>query len=724
MQSKGVISLGRQLACLGLAVILSSVIWAQEPGQQQGSVPANQQQAEGQPATSSQPVETPRPQRFQLENYTKAKGYFPNPIGPYTSRNVPPPDLSNTPRIEQLLQNGKLMLSIDDAVALALENNLDIAIQRYNRSIADTDILRAKAGSTILGINAGIVQNTPGGTSGGIGGGLVGTGPGGTSAGSAGAGAGFAGLVSTTLGLGPNITSFDPVLSGTLLLDHNRIQCTSPFCGSVQNTGSANFSYLQGFHWGTNLALSFNNSRVTTNSPFTTFSPTLNSNFRFELTQHVLQGLGFAPNTRFIRIAKNDREISDVVFRLQTITTVDQIENMYWDLVFAYENVRVAQESVAFAQKTLSDTQKQVQIGTLAPIEVVRAQSTVATDQQQLTVAANNLELQQLLMKNALSRTLVDPRLADAEVIPISTMQLPTQEPVIPVQDLVNDALTHRPELAEARINLSNQSISNKAIRNALLPSLDLFAYYGGSGIGGAQNPTSTCGNPGAPRTFCTPPGTFQTTSYGATLNNLVDSTAPDKGFGATLTIPIRNRAAQAVQVRSDLEYRQAQMRLQQVENLVRIEVRNAQFSVQSNRASVNSAQAAVELAKQSLEAEQKKYALGASTSTLVLQNQTSLAQAQSTLVSAMAAYEKSRVELDRATGLLLDHAGILIADAEKGAVTRMPTIPYAAPRPNPAPVISNQPQQTAPQAQPAPPQQPQQEQQPQAQQPATPPGR
>lgn len=702
MQFRRLSSARCQCVALALIVFITSATWAQDAAQ---PAPVNQQVS--QPSSSSKPVEAPQPQGFQLQNYTKPKSYFPNPIAPYTSREVPPPDLSNTPRIEQLLQNGKLMLSMNDAVALALENNLDIAIQRYNRSIADTDILRSKAGASILGINAGIVQNTPGGTAGGIGGSIVGSGPGGTSAGSAGAGAGLAGLVTTTLGLGPTITSFDPLLSGTLSIDHNRIQCTSPFCGSIQNTGTANFSYLQGFHTGTNLSLGFNNSRVTTNSPFTTFSPTLNSNFRFELTQHLLQGLGFAPNTRFIRIAKNDREISDVAFRLQTITTVAQIENMYWDLVFAYENVRVAQESLAFAQKTLSDTQKQVQIGTLAPIEVVRAQSTVATDQQQLTLAKTTLELQQLLMKNALSRTLVDPRLADAEVIPTSTMQVPEQEPVTPTQDLVNDALSHRPELAEARINLTNQAISNKAIRNSLLPSLDLFAYYGGSGIGGAQNPSATCSS--STQQFCTPPGTFPATSYGSTLASLVDSTAPDKGFGATLTIPIRNRAAQATQVRSDLELRQGQMRLQQIENLVRVEVRNAQFAVQQNRASVASAQAAVELARQSLDAEQKKYNLGASTSTLVLQNQTSLAQAESTLVSGLAAYEKARIELDRATGLLLEHNGIVFADAEKGEVTHTPNVPFVAPRPNPQSVM-----QSSPQAQP--------QQGPTQEQPATPP--
>jgi outer membrane protein TolC len=415
-----------------------------------------------------------------------------------------------------------------------------------------------------------------------------------------------------------------------------------------------------------------------------------------------LQGLGFASNDRFIRIAKNNREITDVAFRLQIITTVDQIENMYWELVFAYENVRVQKESLAFAQKTLSDTQKQVQIGSLAPIEVVRAQSTVATDQQNLIQAQNNLQLQQLLMKNALSRTLVDPRLADAEVIPTSNVQIPQQEEVVPTQDLVNDALSHRPELAEAHINLSSEEISNKAVRSALLPTLDLFAYYGGSGLGGAQNPANLCVNQTKQqqRFGCAGTGGSQispSVGYGATLNDLVDSRAPDKGIGLTLNVPIRNRAGQAAQVRSELEYRQAQMRLQQIENQVRIEVRNAQFAVQQNRASVAAAQAAVELGRQSLDAEQKKLNLGASTSTLVLQNQSALATAESTLVSALSFYQKSRIELDRATGLLLDHAGIVMADAESGQVTHMPTVPHVVPREDVKSMIETPQQQAQP---------------------------
>src|SRR5208337_2177747 len=411
------------------------------------------------------------------------------------------------------------------------------------------------------------------------------------------------------------------------------------------------------------------------------------------------------PNLRFVRIAKNNREISDVAFRLQVITTVDQIENMYWDLVYAYENVRVQQEALTYAQKALDDSKQQAKVGTAPPIQVVSAQSTVSTNQQNLILAENNLQLQQLLMKNALSRSIEDPVLAEADVIPTSTMQLPEQEPVIPTQDLINQALNHRAELVESRIDLNSRDLSSKAVRNAMLPTLDAFAYYGGSGVGGnvvlpacpAGTISDTC--------YTTLPPPFKKTNsvgYGGTLNQLVNSTAPDKGIGLTLSIPLRNREAQANQVRAELEYRQAQVRLHQLENQVRIEVRNAQFDVKQNRASVQAAQYAVDFARQTFEADQQKLKVGLTTQTAILQDASVLTTAESNLVSAKAAYEKSCIELDRATGLLLDHSGIDVAEATRGQVTRLPNVPYVAPRQGDAPQRTNPPQATSPQSPPS----------------------
>lgn len=666
MPTAPIASFIRSAAIASLSGVLTLACLAQEP----------------QPPAAPSAQNTPEARPLPALNYVKPTSHFPNPVGPYISKHVADPNLANTARIDQLMHDGKLYLSLNDAIALALENNLDIAIARYNLNIADTDVLRAKAGAQILGVNLGVVQNTPGGGVGGIGT-QVGTGTGGTTLGAGGAGAGAGGIVGSTAGglFGPPITSFDPIITGTLQSDHQRFECTSVFCGNFQNTFSGNFAYQQGFHWGTNLSVGFNNSRITGSNPFSTLSPALTSGFQFKLTQHLLQGFGFPANTRFIRIAKNNRELSDVAFRLQILTTVDQIENMYWDLVYAYENQRVKEESLAFSQKTLSDTQKQVEIGSLAPIEAVRAQSTVAADQQALTVAKTNLQLQQLVMKNALSRTLHDPVLAKADVIPTSTMEVPENEQIQPTEDLVNEALHHRAELVEGRIQLNSQEQSNKALRSALKPTLDIFAYYGGSGAGGSQSDYSACGSTSSIPGLCTPAGSVRSIGYGSTLNQLVNSTAPDKGAGLQLNIPLRNRAAQAIQVRGEFEFRQAQMALQQTENRVSIEVRQAQFAVEQNQASVASARAAVDYARQSLEAEQKKYQFGTSTTTAVLQTRSALATAESTLMSAMAAYEKARVELDRAVGNLLDHAGISIDDAARGQVTRMPNAPYVAPR-------------------------------------------
>jgi outer membrane protein TolC len=386
-------------------------------------------------------------------------------------------------------------------------------------------------------------------------------------------------------------------------------------------------------------------------------------------------------------MAKNSREIADVAFRGQVISTVTQVQNIYWDLVNAYEDVRVKERSLGLANQLLTDTQKQVQIGTLAPIEVVRSQSAVASARQDLIISQTALQLQQLLTKNALARNLQDPLLAAAVVIPTDTMSMPSAEPVTPIQDMENDALAHRWELAQSRIDLTNRDINKKAARSALLPTLDLFAFYGGAGLGGVQNPLCPASNCGAP-------GTIPTTGYGSTFGNLFDSSAPDKAVGLQLTIPIRNRSAQADQVRSELEYSQAQMRLQQLQNQIRIEVRNAQYALEQNRARVDAAQAGAKLAAESLDAEQKKYLLGASTNYNVLQSQRDLTQAESNLVAARAAYEKSRVEVDRATGLTLTRLGIDIADAETAQVKKPPTVPGVVPRSqNPqAPPITPQP--------------------------------
>lgn len=648
------------------------------------------------------------------QNYQNGQSYFPNPLAPYSPRHVSPPNFANSARIDTLMKNGQLMLSLDDAIALALEDNLDIAIARYNLPISDTDILRAKSGQQILGVNTGLVQGTPGGgtgatTAGGLGTsttGASGSGTGGTTTAAGGAGTGSSGLVQSTEGEGPPIGSFDPMLTAGLSLEHLTQPTASPFQGATalkQNTGLANLNYSQYFASGTTLNVGFNNQRQTSNSTFTELSPILNTGFRATITQHLLQGLSFNANRRLIKIAKNNREISDVAFRNQVIQTVSQIENIYWDLVSAYENVRVQESSLALSQKTLADNKKQVEIGTLAPIEIVRAESGVAASNQSLIIAQTNLQLQELLMKNAISKNLSDPLLVTAHVVPTDTMTLPATEPVVPVQDLINDALSHRPELAQSRIDLTNREITRKATSNLLLPSVDLVGWYGGAALAGNTNPLAICsGSTASTSRFCIPANQVKpATGLSDAYSTMFGYNFPDYGVGFNVNIPIRNRSSQATQVRSELEYRQSQMRLQQLQNQIAIEVRNAQFAVQQNRAQVLAAQSAGELARQSLDAEQKKYALGASTTTLVLTAQRDLALAQSNTVAALDNYEKSKVQLDLVTGLTLTHNGIEVADAEKGKVQTMPHVPGIVPRqPSQELQMEQQPQSGTPQPQ------------------------
>ena len=666
------------LGLLGLAGVSA---FAQAPGSAQ-TVPAN-------PPLTPLP-QAPTPQKnahlYSDQDYSRGKKQWPNPFVVYTVREVAPLNVTNSARVDQVLRDGKMYLSLNDAVAMALEDNLDIGIQRYNLSIADTDILRTSSGAVALGVNTGLVQGTPGGQTGATSAGGTGTsttgstggGAGGTTIGVGGAGAGFGGIVASTQGEGPPIDNYDPVITGTV--NGERVvtpESNTIFTGTPnlqQNLTSANFLYSQGFSTGTLATVAFNNLRTSSNSVYNSLNPYLTPNFRFELRQHLLSGLGFNPNLRWIRIARNNREIADVTFRQQIIQTVSQIENIYWDLVNDYANVTVQQRALDLANKTLSDNQKQVEAGTLAPLSVVQAQSAVASAKQNLIAAQVVLQLQQLLMKNAITRNMADPILAVAPVIPTDTLNPNEPYEVRPVEDLIGEALEQRPEIISGRLTLTNNEISRKSIRNQMLPTVDVYAFYGASALAGPQNPYCTNGS------FCPPPGTIPTTGYSDAFQNLFNSSAPDKGIGVNLSINLRNRMTQADQVRSVLEYRQAQMSLQQTENTIRLQVRQAAFTLEQNYVALQAAIAARDYAAQNLDAEQKKLRMGASTSTLVLQASSNLTQAESNVLVAATNYEKSKVQLDLYTADTLKRLGIDMSDAEAAKVTHQPKVPGLVP--------------------------------------------
>ncbi|HVH88417.1 MAG TPA: TolC family protein, partial [Terriglobales bacterium] len=570
---------------LCIAAIAFTSPAAQEAGRTEASHNVTSAQAPAE-SPNQTPAAAPRSSQPSPElgkiDFSKSRKAFPNLLAPYEGRNLRSPRLDNSPRINQLIHEGKLMLSLNDAIALALENNLDLAIARYNLDIADTDVLRTKAGASVRGVASGLVQGTPGGGIGGFGSGAPGAGAGGTSGGAGGAGSGAGGLVQSTIGAGAPVSSYDPTINTQFNVEHAVFpvanQVTSGVPSLQQNTANANFNFSQSLPTGTNFDFGMQNVRQTTNNRFTALEPLLNSGFRFTMTQRLLSGFGLGPNLRFLHIAKNNREVTDIAFRNQVIATTTQIENIYWDLVNAVEDVRVKQRSLSLAQKTLEDDKKQVELKAIAPIEVTRDEAVVDSSNQDLIIAQTNLQLQELLMKNAITRNLSDAEVASATVVPTDTIAVPENEPVVPTQDLIAEALSHRPELAEARIDMTNRQISRKAAKNALLPALDLVAFYGGSGLAGVPNPLISF-NAGLP-----------ITGFGDAFTRTFNGTSPDYSIGFNLSIPLRNRAAQADQVRSELEYGQAELHLQQLQNQVGIEVRNAQFALTQNRARVVSA--------------------------------------------------------------------------------------------------------------------------------------
>ena len=611
-------------------------------------------------------------------DYTQPKGRsFLHFLQAYQPKDYPLPRLTNTPRLGDLLRDGKLYLSLPDAVTLAVENNFDIAIARINLDIADTDILRTRAGGNFRGVSTGLVTGTLGGTTATITGG---GGPGGTTTSSGGGGAGGQGLVLSTNGGGPLPELLDPTLTGTYQYERATTPQASTFItGSntlQQNTNTYDLGYQQGFQTGTSLAVTFDNTRSTTNSSRSSFSPQLNTVFRAQATQHLLQGFGTWINGRFMIQAKNDRRITDSAFRQQIIYTVTQVESIYWALVSAYEDVQAKQRALDQSTKLTADNRKQLEIGTLAPLDVVNSDSAVATDKQSLIASQSNLQYQQLLMKQAIARDLNDKAISDAPVVPtdrVGLERLPEED--MAAEELVQQAYVNNPQIEQAVLTMKNNEITIRALKNGLLPVVDAYGFYAGSAIGGQQNANLQCVSPAGVSAPCQG-GSVAAQNYGNVFSNTFNNSAPDYGVGVNINIPLRNRIAQADQSRSQMEYRQTQMRLQQLYTQIRIQVTNGQYALTNDRAQVVAAQATRDFGAQSLDAEQKKYRLGASTTANVLQQERNLAISENTLISATAAYARDRSNLRQLLSNTLDVYGIELAGTAMGTVARTPTIP------------------------------------------------
>ncbi|MGH9863634.1 MAG: TolC family protein [Candidatus Acidiferrales bacterium] len=610
----------------------------------------------------------PLPAQSPTIDYSKGRTHFPNLFAPYMSRSVPQPNLANSPRLHDLIREGKLHLSLQDAIYLALENNLDIAVQRYGPAIADTDILRAKGGAITRGTQ----------------------------------GVGAASALGVT-----TLPQLDPVVNGTVTWQRTEFPVNNPVQSAVgslalsdiarfvQQSSSGNFTYTQGFITGTSYQITWNNQRRSTSSAFDFFNPAVSTQVQISVSQPLLNGLGYAQNKRFIRVANNNRRISDQFFAQQVMDIVSTVKQAYWELVFARQDVKVKEQSLALAQKLYNDNKRQVEIGTLAPIEVVRAEAEVARNRQDLIVSQTTLAQQQIRLKDLVAKNTRDPLLALVDIEPTDHPEVPDLPEILPLQDAMQIAMEKRPEVSQAQLDLKNRELTIRAARNALLPALNAFGFYGGRGLAGEGvilgNPTATTGSQviladGSAAQIGGQDLFVQSTTFqqlgtidrglGTSLTRAVQGDFPDYGVGVTLSIPIKNRAAQGEMDRALIEERQAETRYQRTVNTIVVEVRNAQIAVEQSRARIDAAREARRLQEETLSAEQKKFQLGATTIFLVIQAQRDLAQARSSEVRAEVDFERARVDFDRALGRTLERSNITLEDAKTGVVNARSTPP------------------------------------------------
>jgi outer membrane protein len=609
---------------------------------------------------------------------------FPNFLSAYEPMPVPEPSLTNSELIHRLMTSGKLELSLDDAIALALENNLAIAIQRYNLPYAQLDYLRAKAGGATRGVSNAFQSQS-------------------LFVGAVGAGLSSSGSGTSTSGGG--------ALGGGGPINIGSVSCCDPFAGFnygwAYNVSPLNYETVnlaptvathfysmsgyfgQGFLTGTSYVLGLNGYRQSSDSPAVLYNPQVPTGMFFGLNQNLLNGFGYRANAKFIRIAQNDIKYADAAFRLQVSTTVAQVVNDYYTLLYDRQNVGVAQEAVNYSQHLLDDNKKQVEIGTLAPIEVVRAESELATDEQTLIVAQTTLKQQEEAMKTELSKQ-VTPDLAAIDINPTDKFPDAEAESVPPVERALDIAFANRPELTEADLNLRNQDITLKAVRNALLPTLNAYASYTPSGLSGNQavygctggyvfNPTdNTCASAGS-----VIPATITGTRYGGisqSFTGLFQGKYPYYSYGINLQIPIRNRTEQADAARALFEQRQLQTQLQQQKNTIAQDVRNAEIAITQARAQINATIKAADLARQTLDADRKKFQLGESTTFQLIQDQRDLSTAEGNEAKARQTFANAVTQLGTATGTLLDRYHVQMADAKNGKVTHPLNIPGAPP--------------------------------------------
>jgi outer membrane protein len=612
-------------------------------------------------------AQTPQGDAF-IKDYSKGPSWFGHFTTPYRQQPIPPLSLENSPRLRDLIHDGKLEISMADALALAIENNLDISVERQVVPMSQTDVLRASSGSAARGFSGATIPL-------GLSAGALGTG---VSTAVQGGGVGNAGGISGgggAVNIGP-VGTFDPTINYNFSWDRTVSPLNSLVVAGVPTvtgyTTSHSGSYTQLLPTGTSFFVSLNGLRFSSTQQNQLFNPYVATRMSMGFNQPLLSGFGRKPNLRFLLVARNNENVSGAIFQNQLQQTIAQVENAYWDMAQFQENVKVAEQSLTAAQRLYDDSKRQAEVGALAPLDVVSAQSAMAASQRDLVVAKTNLQIQEITLKNLLSKR-IDSDLESAQIVTTDALPEPRDSDIPALQEALADAERSRPDLKTAQMNLQNEQISSQYTTNNLLPTGNAFGQYAAAGLQGNCTVTAraSCNTVGLPVGTSVPAGTT------GSLTQMAQGTFPEGSVGFSLTLPLKNRSAQADNLRAQFEMQQAQISLQSLHNQAELAIRQAMIGLVQGKAQEEAANQAVSLAQQSLDAEQKKLGVGASTLYNVVLRQRDLTTAEYAQIEAADAYAKALVAIDEARGATLDRNGIAFNDALNGTITKMPAPPF-----------------------------------------------
>jgi outer membrane protein TolC len=601
----------------------------------------------------------------------------------YRPRNVSPVSFDDSPRIEALLRAGSIYLSLRDAIALALENNLDVEVARYYPKLALSDLQRASDGQLLRNVSTNISQG-PNSASLNV---LAGA-----SAVNGGAGGAFVNNPNNGVLSGLNvqlagsaIPNLEPLLYTAASFSHQTQLLTSTsFTGIptlVDSYGSLVYGVQQSYWTGTTASMSLSSIfNYKQNAPTAILNPYDNANLSLNISQNLLNGFGLAVNKRAYHKARNNLTANDLTFKQQVIATVTNVVNLYWDLVSFNNSLKVDQQTLELDTKLYHDNQRRAELGAIAPIDIIQAEAEMKSAQQNVITQESQVLQQEMILKSVITRGGLDnPTITLARIIPTDHIDVPAEEPVVPVQDLMAQALASRPEVHQQEITLENARLDLLGTKNNLLPTLQAYANFSNVGLAGSITTV-----PGA---FC-PFGSLSACAaglhvggYGNALSQVLSRNYPNYNVGFQLTVPLRNKANQADEITNELQFRQQQIQAKQVSNNIKLNVVNAWTALRQARAAYDTAVEARKLQDQTLAGTRRKYELGTSTITDVLIAQRDDTTRQLSEVDALDQYERARTQLEQVMGTILDKHDVSLDEAKNGQVSRQPDPIPAVPR-------------------------------------------